>query len=118
MSDYFENIRPGPAPEDLEDPLFNAIFNVIKCWDINYRTSYQGEFTGAHGGNGSDVMAILEAIRKDPQVILGRTALEGDICYCVCDSCLNCDGQTQEECNAESCEQCCDGMCEQTPEGE
>ena len=104
MSNYFDNIRPSPTVEDLEDPLFKCIFNVIKYWDINFRTSYDADFPGLHGGNGSDVMAILNAIRADPDVILGPTSLDGVICSCRCGPCKGCEGEPGE-CNCLELEQ-------------
>jgi hypothetical protein len=49
---------PNPTPEMLEDPLFNAIWNVIKSWDINVPAAYDGYC----GATGNHVRAILEAI--------------------------------------------------------
>ena len=49
---------PNPTEEQLYDPLFTAIWEVIKSWDINVPEYYQGYC----GGNGSHVMLIYNAI--------------------------------------------------------
>jgi hypothetical protein len=54
---------PNPTPCDLVDPQFNAIWEVIKHWDINAMGYYQGYC----GGNGSHVMLILQALRAQAQ---------------------------------------------------
>ena len=51
---------PNPADTDLADPLFNAIWEVIKTWDVNVPELY----VGYCGANGSHVMLILDAVRK------------------------------------------------------
>ena len=48
-----------PTPEELESPLFNAVWNAIKGWDIS-RTS-NGLYSGA---TGTDVCIILDAIAR------------------------------------------------------
>lgn len=52
---------PDPTDEDLESPLFEAVWEAIKMWDI----SRDPGRTGYSGATGSDVMYILEAIRKE-----------------------------------------------------
>jgi hypothetical protein len=51
---------PTPTEEDLKDPEFNAIWDVIKSWDVNVSKYYKGysKTTGSH------VMLILNALRK------------------------------------------------------
>ena len=51
---------PNPTNEDLEDPKFNVIWDVIKSWDVEVPEYYSGYC----GSNGSHVMLILEALRK------------------------------------------------------
>jgi hypothetical protein len=51
---------PSPTEADLKDPKFNAIWEVIKTWDVNVPAFY----TGYSGATGSHVMLILEALRK------------------------------------------------------
>jgi hypothetical protein len=51
---------PNPTPEDLKDPLFEAIWRVTKTWDVNVPEYYSGYC----GMNGSHVMLILNEIRK------------------------------------------------------
>lgn len=52
---------PNPTKRDLEDPIFNSIWKVIKKWDINVPECYSGYC----GANGSHVMLILKALKKD-----------------------------------------------------
>ena len=51
---------PNPTAMDLVDPLFNAIWNATKTWDVNVPEYYDGYYCGL---NGSHVMLILEAVR-------------------------------------------------------
>lgn len=68
--DYFdrlekENIARGwkdPTPEDLERKDFNAVWDIIKSWDINVPGIYQGYC----GASGNHVMAILNALSPTP----------------------------------------------------
>jgi hypothetical protein len=43
---------PDPTPDMLNDPMFNAIWDVIKTWDIN-----------AGGATGNHARAILDRLR-------------------------------------------------------
>lgn len=62
------NVLPNPSDTDLSDPLFNAIWEVTKTWDVNAPEYYEGYC----GLNGSHVMIIINAIRaildKSPSV--------------------------------------------------
>lgn len=50
---------PNPTPEMLSgDPLFDAIWEVIKTWDINVPDYYHGYC----GGNGSHVTLLYQAV--------------------------------------------------------
>ena len=51
---------PNPADSDLADPLFEAIWQVTKRWDVNAPEYY----IGYCGMNGSHVMLILNALRQ------------------------------------------------------
>jgi hypothetical protein len=51
---------PDPEPEMLDDPEFNAIWAVIKTWDINVPRAYNGYC----GATGNHVRAILDGLRK------------------------------------------------------
>ena len=50
---------PNPSQTDLDDPLFEAIWQVIKSWDVNVPAHYAGYC----GANGSHVMLILSQLR-------------------------------------------------------
>jgi len=54
-----EERMPNPTDADLADPLFDAIWQVTKRWDVNAPEYY----VGYCGMNGSHVMLILNAIR-------------------------------------------------------
>ncbi len=52
---------PNPTPEQVEnDPAFQAIWNVIKSWDVSAPEYYFGYC----GANGSHVALILNALEK------------------------------------------------------
>lgn len=56
--------RPDPTPADLADPLFEAIWQAIRRWDVD--TPILGLPSGPgmyHGATGNDVMTILLAVR-------------------------------------------------------
>ncbi len=50
---------PNPTEEDLKDPVFNAVWEATKSWDLNAPEYYEGYC----GMNGSHVMIILDAVR-------------------------------------------------------
>lgn len=50
---------PNPMDADLADPLFEAIWQATKRWDVNVPEYYAGYC----GMNGSHVMLILNAVR-------------------------------------------------------
>lgn len=52
---------PDPTPEDLTLPAFDAIWNVIKTWDINV----PGVYVGYCGATGNHVKAILDTLRRE-----------------------------------------------------
>ena len=51
---------PNPTPEQLASPEFEAIWNVIKSWDVNVPEFYDGY---CHA-NGSHVALILNALKR------------------------------------------------------
>jgi hypothetical protein len=50
---------PNPTPEEMASPQFEAIWNIIKTWDINVPEYYNGYA----GGNGSHVKLILDELK-------------------------------------------------------
>ncbi len=56
-------MKKEPTKKDLESSEFNAIWNAIKGWDIERK---QGE--GYAGATGTDVMTILNALRKNHKI--------------------------------------------------
>ena len=54
---------PNPTKDDVEDPTFNAVWDVIRTWDVNV----SGYYDGYCRANGSHVMLILNEIRKRQQ---------------------------------------------------
>lgn len=53
---------PNPSPEMLASPQFEAIWSVIKSWDVNVPEAYSGYC----GANGSHVAMILNALSASP----------------------------------------------------
>ncbi len=51
---------PHPTEDDLHDPEFEALWQVVKTWDINVPKYYGGYC----GGNGAHVMLLLTALRE------------------------------------------------------
>lgn len=49
---------PNPTTAQLASPEFEAIWSVIKDWDVNV----PGYYEGYCGANGSHVVLILEAL--------------------------------------------------------
>ena len=47
-----------PTKEDLQSPIFDAIWQVIKKWDIE-----RGIGQGYSGATGTDVKTILNAVK-------------------------------------------------------
>ena len=56
----FKNELPNPTPEDLGNPDFEAIWTVIKDWDINVPQYYRGYMSG----DGSHVKLILDELKR------------------------------------------------------
>lgn len=59
MSKMIERKLPNPTDFDMNDPIFNAIWEVVKHWDIRVPQYYNG----ITSGNGSHVMLILNEVR-------------------------------------------------------
>lgn len=51
---------PDPTPEQLQSPAFQAVWDVIKTWDIAVPAAYSGH-TGAEGNH---VVAILDGLAE------------------------------------------------------
>lgn len=49
---------PDPTPDMLDDPVFDAIWSVIKTWDVAVPQAYSGYC----GATGNHARAILDAI--------------------------------------------------------
>lgn len=54
---------PNPTEADLADPVFEAIWQATKTWDVEAPEYYRGYC----GMNGSHVMLILQAVRRAQQ---------------------------------------------------
>lgn len=67
---------PNPTEEDLADPVFNAIWETIKGWDVSTPIEGVGLYTGA---TGSHVMLILNALRALPDESPTRRDVRGFI---------------------------------------
>jgi len=67
--------NPDPTEDDIYSPEFDAIWQVIKGWDIQ-----REEGAGYAGANGTDVMTILHALRTlNPQQM--AQALSPEVVY-------------------------------------
>jgi hypothetical protein len=58
-NDIVRKEMPNPTPEEMASPQFEAIWNIIKTWDINVPDYYRGY----SGGNGSHVKLILDELK-------------------------------------------------------
>ena len=56
----FKQELPNPTLDDLSSPDFEAIWMVIKDWDINVPEYYRGYMSG----NGSHVKLILKELKR------------------------------------------------------
>lgn len=63
---------PNPTDTDLKDPLFGAVWEATKTWDVNAPEFYRGYC----GMNGSHVMLILAAIRSQSPESAGEMPSE------------------------------------------
>lgn len=55
----FKKNMPSPTKEEMESEEFNALWDIIKTWDINFPEYYSGYC----GGNGSHVKVLLDALK-------------------------------------------------------
>lgn len=51
-------VMPSPTDEQIASPLFQAIWSVLKSWDVNVPEFYDGYC----GANGSHVLLIMNSI--------------------------------------------------------
>lgn len=51
---------PNPSKEEVDSLQFNAIWDIIKTWDINVPEFYSGYCSG----NGSHVKLILDSLKQ------------------------------------------------------
>jgi hypothetical protein len=56
---------PDPTPEMLDDPRFNAIWGVIRTWDIHVPGLYDG-YMGTMGNHARAILEALEATDAKP----------------------------------------------------
>lgn len=56
---YLPGKWPDPTPSMLNDPSFNAIWDVIKKWDIRVP-----EHSDGFGTSGNNARAILDSLRR------------------------------------------------------
>jgi hypothetical protein len=50
----------SPSVEETKTPIFNAIWDVIKRWDVNVPDQYEGYC----GANGNHVIQIMESVNS------------------------------------------------------
>jgi hypothetical protein len=51
---------PSPTPAELQDPRFQAIWDVIRRWDVNV----PGVYAGYMGATGNHAAAILHSLQR------------------------------------------------------
>jgi hypothetical protein len=64
---------PDPTPEMLKNPFFEAIWQVIKKWDVNVPHAYSGYC----GATGNHARAILEGIAEQIKLAMEEARAEG-----------------------------------------
>ena len=73
-SDIFNtNSTYHNAVVDQTDEYFNAVWKVIKTWDVNVAGAYDGYM----GANGNHVQMILDSINKTKVLIACTQVMEG-----------------------------------------
>ena len=55
-----------PTPEQLQSPVFEAIWQTIKTWDINVPKHYHG-YCGATGNHVAAIMNALPPLPSPPE---------------------------------------------------
>lgn len=63
MADDTKPHWSDPTPEMLADPLFEAIWQCIKTWDINVPSAYSGYC----GATGNHVRAVFDVVMSERQ---------------------------------------------------
>lgn len=66
---------PNPTSYELDCPLFNAIWDTIKSWDINVPEYYEGYCEA----NGSHVKLIIDAV----QLVIAKAIKEAAAEYSI-----------------------------------
>lgn len=66
-------VMPDPSDEMLASPQFEAVWNVIKSWDVNVPEAYSGYCSA----NGSHVAMILNALVASPPAPAGTPSGAG-----------------------------------------
>lgn len=68
--------RTDPTVEDLKNPTFNAIWNVIKHWDIRRTPDSHEEHLYSYA-TGTDVMKIMNVLRDSATIKLLEKTVRG-----------------------------------------
>ena len=85
---------PVLSPEFLTDPVFNAIWNEIKSWDINVPEEYEG-YCGATGNHVSAIFRAIHSVHepnhtthkketKSKEKNVDKVAVNADDLYWLC----------------------------------
>jgi hypothetical protein len=69
-------VKVRPTDAELESPLFNAIWEAIKGWDISRESD--GVYAGA---TGTDVCTIMDAVRGTSKLVLRCHGCRGTLIY-------------------------------------
>jgi hypothetical protein len=59
---------PNPTPDMLEHPVFEAIWQAIKSWDVNVPESYGG-YCGANGSHAAIIFHAINGTLPDQGLI-------------------------------------------------
>ena len=58
---------PNPSKDELKTEEFNAIWNLIKTWDINVPEYYNG-YTGANGSHVKLILDVLYPVLRNEKI--------------------------------------------------
>lgn len=58
-----------PTQQDLDSPEFNAVWSVIRKWDLDRGDISTSERCNYENATGTDVMTILNAIREVATIV-------------------------------------------------
>lgn len=57
-----------PTPDELQDPVFDAIWQTIKRWDIGHPSEASGTYRGAIGNDAAEIYRAVKATGREKHV--------------------------------------------------